>query len=305
MSFAVLVNPASGGGAAPAAVLPVTRHLRDAGAVVEVTYSPGPQQARDLVAAAVARGDVVVSVGGDGMLSSLAGEVARHGGTLGLVPAGRGNDFARALAVPDDPRAQADVLLRGARRSVDLVAWTTADGGRRVVAGSVYAGVDARAAATVDRLHRLPRRVQYPVAAVHALASYSPGRYRIDVDGTTLELDAATVVVANSGYYGQGMRIAPDAVVDDGLLDVVVIGAASRRALVGALPTVYDGSHVDRPEVRVLRGRTVGLSCVARRAVSVGGDGEALGTLPGDHATAAVAQVLPGALTVLAPAARG
>ena len=298
-AFSFLVNPASGGGAAPGAVVPVARRLRDAGATVEVTYSPGPQATHDLVAAAVASGDVVVSVGGDGMLSSLAGEVARLGGTLGIVPAGRGNDFARMLGLPDDPVAQADVLLAGATRRVDLVSCTL--GGRsRVVVGSVYAGVDARAAEIVDRARLLPGTLQYPYAALRSLASYRPGRYRVVVDGEAREFSAATVVVANSAYYGKGMRIAPAAALDDGLLDVVVIEAASRIALMRALPSVYDGSHVERDEVHVLTGRRIELSGRGRGPIPVGGDGEPLGALPDLGEEPAVAQVRPGALTVLA-----
>lgn len=299
MSFSLLVNPTSGGGVAAEAVVPVARHLRDAGETVEVTYSPGPRATADLVAAAVGRGDVVVSVGGDGMLSSLAGEVARLGGTLGIIPAGRGNDFARMLGLPDDSRGLAEVLLAGRTRAVDLVSWAPGTGPERVVAGSVYAGVDARASETVDRLRRLPLAAQYPLAAVHALATYSPGRYRVVVDGQVHQHRAATVVVANSAYYGKGMRIAPDARLDDGLLDVVVIAAASRRALVRSLPTVYDGRHVDLDEVTVLRGRRVELAAEAGRPVPVGGDGEPIGVLPGPEAPAVV-EVLPGALTVLA-----
>ena len=298
--FAFLVNPASGGGAAPAAVVPVARLLREAGAEVEVTYSPGPHATHDLVAAAVARGATVVSVGGDGMLSSVVGEVARAGGTLGIVPAGRGNDFARMLGLPSDAAGQADVLLSGHCRSVDLVAL-----GDRLLAGSVYAGVDARAAALVDRLHRLPPRVQYPYAAVRSLATYRSARYRVAVDGEVLEVTAATVVVANSGYYGKGMRIAPGAALDDGLLDVVVIGAASRRDLVRSLPRVYDGGHVALPQVTVLRGRRVELSADAPTPVPAGGDGEPLGELPGIGEAPWVVEVCPGAVPVLAPPAAG
>ena len=87
--------------------MPVARLLRDAGAEVEVTYSPGPQAARALVDAALDRGDVIVSVGGDGMLSSLAGAVAEGDGVLAVLPAGRGNDFARMLDLPTTPEAQA------------------------------------------------------------------------------------------------------------------------------------------------------------------------------------------------------
>ena len=186
-SFSFLVNPASGGGAAPEAVVPVARRLRDHGATVEVTYSPGPEAAGLLVAEAVARGDVVVSVGGDGMLSSIAGAVSRLGGTLGIVPAGRGNDFARMLGLPEDPLAQADVLLSGRRRTVDLIAYDSTLG-ERIVAGSVYAGVDARAAEIVDRARFVPKLAQYPLAAVRALATYTPARYHLTIDGTAARL---------------------------------------------------------------------------------------------------------------------
>jgi len=107
------------------------------------------------------------------------------------------------------------------------------------------------------------------------------------------------VVVANSGYYGKGMKIAPDAVLDDGLLDVVVIEAASKLELMRSLPKVYDGGHVALPEVTVLRGRRIEIAADARVPVPVGGDGEALGVLPGLAAQPAVVEVLPAALSVV------
>jgi diacylglycerol kinase family enzyme len=280
-------------------VVPVARLLRDAGATVEVTYSPGARATRELVRAAVVRGDVVVSVGGDGMLSSIAGEVASLGGILGIVPAGRGNDFARMLGLSADPADVARVLLAGAPSPVDLVSVGLPDGSSRVVAGSVYAGVDARAAQLVDRAHWLPRKLQYPYAAVRSLATFTPATYSLVVDGTAHDVRAATVVLANSGYYGSGMRIAPDASVTDGLLEVVVIGAAGRVDLIRSLPKVYDGAHVALPEVRVLRGARVELAVTAtgRDGVPVGADGEPLPTLAAG--TGLSASVLPGALNLL------
>ena len=212
-----------------------------------------------LVAAAVERGDVVVSVGGDGMLSSLAGLVSAAGGTLGVVPAGRGNDFARMLGLPSDPAEVAALLLDGEVRQVDLISLTLPGAAPRLVAGSVYSGVDARAGEIVDRSQWLPRKAQYPWAALRALATYSPARYLVSVDGDEREYAAANVVVANSAYYGSGMKIAPAAAVADGVLDVVVIEAASKLALMRSLPKVYDGGHVSLPEVTVLTGKRVEL----------------------------------------------
>lgn len=301
-AFSFLVNPASGGGAAPDAVVPVARLLREAGAVVDVTYSPGPRAMGDLVAAAIARGDVVVSVGGDGMLSSVAGSVSAGGGTLGVLPAGRGNDFARMLGLPDDPAGQARLLLEGDVRPVDLLAVRGLGGTdvpERLVAGSVYAGVDARASELVDGAHWLPKKLQYPYAAVRSLATYQPGRYRVSVDGEEREYSAASVVVANSAYYGKGMKIAPAAVIDDGVLDVIVIEAASKVELMRSLPTVYDGGHVHRPEVTVLTGKRVEIRGRSRAPIPVGGDGEPLGVLPGLTDEPAVIEVRPGALAVI------
>ncbi|MDN5896917.1 MAG: diacylglycerol kinase family lipid kinase [Nocardioides sp.] len=297
-SFTFLVNPTSGGGAAPGAVVPVAWAMREAGASVEVTYSPGPKAMHALVTAAVARGDVVVSVGGDGMLSSIAGEVARLGGILGIVPAGRGNDFARMLGLPDDPAAIARILLEAEPTPTDLIS-ADLPGGPRTVAGSVYAGVDALTASLVNKARWIPRKLQYPAAAVRALATFKAATYSLTVDDDVHEFVGASVVVANSGYYGSGMHIAPDASVDDGLLDVIVIEAAGRVDMIRSFPKVYDGGHVELDQVHVLRGRSVTIS--AQPCVALGGDGEPLGFLGGAPLTV---EVRPGMLQVLRDRAR-
>lgn len=294
-AYSFLANPLSGGGAAPAALVPIARILRDAGASVDVTYSPGLSATLEVVDTAVARGEVVVSVGGDGMLSSIAGRVSTLGGTLGIIPAGRGNDFARMLGLPTAGVDIAKILLEGTPRPVDLLALRLG-GAPRIVTGSVYLGVDAVASEVVDKVRWLPRRLQYPYAAVHAFATYDPVTAEVVVDdGEPLAVRAATVVIANSGYYGSGMHIAPTASLDDGLLDVVVI-EATRRGLIRSLPKVYDGSHLDLPGVHVLRGRSVTVS--GTPAVPIGGDGEPLGHLPASGAVART-DILPGALNLL------
>lgn len=286
-SFHLFVNPASGGGSAAAVGVPVARLLREAGATVALTYSTGEEQCRAEAADAAARGDVVVAVGGDGMVGSLAGTVVATGATLGIAPAGRGNDFARQLGLPTDVEGIARVLLESPGRAVDAI---DADG--RVVVGSVYAGIDSLSSELVNRAHRLPGPLQYPYAAVRAILTHRPTTYTLTVDGAGQTVDAHTVVVANSGYYGSGMHVAPDAAVDDGLLSVVVITAVSRLRLLTALRRVYDGSHVELDAVRVLHGRKVALAAVG--PVVAYGDGERVAPLP------LTVRVLPGALRVLA-----
>ena len=297
-AFTFLVNPTSGGGVAPAAAAAVARLLEAAGATVQVIHTLSADVVPSVVSDAVARRDVVVSTGGDGMLSSIAGVVSRLGGTLGIVPAGRGNDFARQLGLSAAPDDVARVLLESEPQPVDLLEWRLGEV-TRIVAGSVYAGVDARSSEIVDSVRWMPDRLQYPYAAVVGLATYRAGRYRVTVDGVTAEYDAATVVVANSGYYGKGMHIAPPATVVDGFLDVVVIGAKSRWQLIRKMPKVYDGSHVDLDGIHVLRGTTVELQGAARTPIPVGGDGEPMGVLPALDAEPATITLLPGAVSLL------
>jgi diacylglycerol kinase (ATP) len=300
-SFTFLVNPHAGGGAAPKVVIPLARRLREAGAKVEVSYTSSPTVVPDLVKAAVADGRVVVSVGGDGMLSSVCGAVVDAGGELAVIPAGRGNDFARMLEVPADEDAQVALLLGGTPRPVDLLSVSMPDRTPSLVAGSVYAGVDARAGEIVNRSHWLPNRLQYPVASARALATYRPIALTLDLDGKRSEHRAANVVIANSRFYGKGMAIAPAASIYDGQLDVIVIEAAGRLDLIRALPKVYDGAHVELDEVKVLRGSRVTVSgryAGTGAPVPVGADGEALDNLPGGG-DALTVEVRPGAIKIL------
>ncbi|MEZ0577393.1 diacylglycerol kinase family protein [Nocardioides sp. MH1] len=305
-AFTFLVNPNSGGGAAPKVVVPLARRLREAGADVEVSYTSSPAVVPDLVRVAVAADRVVVSVGGDGMLSSVAGAVVDAGGELAVVPAGRGNDFARMLEVPADEAAQAALLLDGVPTPVDLLSVTQSGRSPLMVAGSVYAGVDARVAQIVDRSHWLPKALQYPLASVRGLATYRPLDITVAVEGADgvvrSEHRAANVVIANSRFYGKGMAIAPDASVTDGELDVVVIEAAGRLDLIRSLPKVYDGRHVALDEVSVRRGTRVtvtGSYSGTGAPVPVGADGEALGDLPAAGSDPLVVELRPGAIKIL------
>lgn len=279
-SFSFLVNRSSGSGTGPGAAIPVAGLLREAGATVEVSYSPGPRATLEAIGHAADRGYVVVSVGGDGMLSSIAGEVSRLGGTLGIIPSGRGNDFARMIGLDPAPEAIARTLLEAEPVATDLIKATLPGGAARTVAGSVYAGVDAQTADLVNQIRWLPRRLQYPAAAVTSLARFVPSSFSMVIDGTEHTVTAACVVVANSGYYGSGMRIAPSASIDDGELDVVIIGASGRLDMLRAFPKVYDGSHVGLDQVQALRGKSI--TVAARPAVALGGDGEPLGMLGSD-----------------------
>ncbi|GAB3967748.1 diacylglycerol kinase family protein [Actinoallomurus acanthiterrae] len=290
-SFTAVVNPAAGGDAA-ARLIPVARLLREAGAEMTVEYSRSLEHAAELARTAADKGHAVIAAGGDGMVGGLVGALAGTDGLLGILPAGRGNDFARQLGLPDAPDRLAALLLEAEPRRIDAIEVTSPDGAKRVVAGSVYGGVDSVANAHINRLTRLPGPLAYYLGPLRAIATWRPVSYRITVDGELHEERGYTVVVANSGYYGYGLHIAPDAAVDDGLLDIVIIRHAPKRLFFAVMRELPNGTHVRRPEIEVLRGREVVIE--ADREIPYGADGELLGALP------ATARVLPGALNVIA-----
>ncbi|MFJ8544053.1 diacylglycerol kinase family protein [Streptomyces sp. NPDC093586] len=289
--FTAVVNPTAGGAGSAAALLAVARLLREAGAGLETEYSRSLAHARDIAREAGRRGRVVLAVGGDGMAGGIGGALSGTGAVLGLVPAGRGNDFARALRLPTEPEALAGLLLRGEPRPVDTIEVTSAVHDRTVVLGSVYAGVDALANRHANHARLLRGTASYYAGALRAVTTWRPTRYRVTVDGREHAFTGYTVVAANSGYYGSDRLIAPAARVDDGLLEVVMIRHAPRRLFFALMNDLTTGAHVHRPQVRVLRGKEVRIE--ADRPIPYGADGEVDAVVP------VTARVLPGALRVL------
>jgi diacylglycerol kinase (ATP) len=289
--FTAVVNPTAGGSTGAAALLAVARLLREAGAELDTEYSRSLAHAQDIARQAGERGRVVLAVGGDGITGRVGGALSGTGALFGLVPAGRGNDFARALGLPADPADLARILLHNEPRPIDTIEVSSAVHDRTVVLGSVYAGVDALANRHANRARILRGTASYYVGGLRAVATWRPARFRVTVDGEEHPHTGYTVVAANSGYYGSGRLIAPDARLDDGLLDVVMIREAPRLLFFALMNELRSGAHVHRPEVRVLRGREVRVE--ADRPVPYGADGEVEAVLP------VTARVLPGALQVL------
>lgn len=289
--FTAVVNPTAGGATSAAALLKVARLLREAGAELETEYSRSLAHARELARHAGERGRVVLAVGGDGITGSIGGALSGSGALFGMVPAGRGNDFARALGLPGDPEGVARVLLHGTPRAVDTIEVTSSVHAGTVVLGSVYAGVDALANLHANRSRLLRGSASYYAGALRAISTWRPVGYRITVDGQEHTCTGYTVVAANSSYYGSARRIAPEARLDDGLLDVVMIRDAPRRLFFALMKELDTGAHIHRPQVQVLRGREIRIE--ADRDLPYGADGEIEAALP------VTARVLPGALRVL------
>lgn len=303
--FCLVVNPAAGGGRSLSVVPQVTAALDGAGGACEVSRSASLEHARELAGRAARLGQVVVAVGGDGLTGALAGTVASAGGRLGLIPAGRGNDLARVLGIPSDPEAAAAVLADGGQRQVDLIAASVPGQPEMIVAGSVYFGVPAVAGQIANQA-RWPRGpARYPAAGLRALARWSPARFRVSVrrpsgEEVSEEFAGCAAVVANSAFFGAGMKVAPDAQMDDGILDALVMRTSSRLAFIRVLARIRNGSHLTLRQIGADRGTEV--TVTANRAVLAGADGETLPcAAPLPTGVPLRIRVLPGALRVLAP----
>jgi len=295
-SVALVVNPSAAKGRAQDLLPEVAGRLRDAGHAVDVLLSRSPAEAPALVARAAAGGaDVLAVMGGDGMahlgLNAVADHVAAHPGSdlaLGLVPAGTGNDFARALGLdPGDVGAAVAALDGGAARPVDLL--RTAD---RWVGTVVATGFDALVNARANRMRRPRGSARYTIAVLAEVRTFRPLPYVLEVDGERRELEAMFVSVGNTSSFGGGLRICPDADPYDGLLDVTVIHPVTRAGLLRLLPQMRTGRFAADPCVEQLRGRSVR---VVGGAGTAYGDGEELGPTP------VAVRSVPGAIRVCLP----
>jgi YegS/Rv2252/BmrU family lipid kinase len=289
----LVVNPAAGGGRAARLLPSAEAALRGAGHDLVVTPTRSLEHADDLTRAAVADDRVAVAMGGDGIVGRVAGVVADAGGVMGVLPGGRGNDFCRAAGLPRDPVQACAVLASGVEQPVDLGVVSSATGDAAFL-GIASVGFDSDVQERVLNSTLPLGQLVYLYGSLATVATWKHAEFTCTVDGSALHVRGWSVAVANSGVYGGGMRLAPEASLHDGELDVVTSAATGKLAFLRALPKVFKGTHVDEPTVSVRRARTVELS--ADRPFRVFADGDPVGTLP------CTVSVRPGAVRVLLPA---
>jgi YegS/Rv2252/BmrU family lipid kinase len=286
--YVLLVNPSAGGGRARELLPEVERALTARGLGHRVVLTESLEHARDAALAAVSGGETPVVMSGDGLIGQIGGALAGADATLGVIPGGRGNDLARVLGIPAEPEEAVAVLAAGDVRTIDV---GEVNGERYLCVASC--GFDSDANRIANEAKLIKGRLVYAYAALRAMAAWRPARFTITLDGERREFRGYSVAAANSKAFGGGMFIAPDALLDDGALDVVYITQVGRLRYLRGLPKVFDGSHVKNDEVVVLRGRE--LTIEADRPFAVYADGEHISDLP------ARLRVLPGALGVIAP----
>jgi len=314
VSTLLIVNPAAGGGCAARAldrVLEALAPLRPFDVFVTQPgfERPAESAARDAVLAGATR---ILVLGGDGTSSQALNGIYAAGGadalarvSLGLLPAGTGRDYARSAGIARDPLAAARVLARGAAvRRVDFGAIEFPDGRTRLFLNVASFGISAQIAHALEEYPQLKRRagaVAFGLATVRAGWGYAPVETELRVDQQAAQRGpTAAVAIANGGWFGGGMHVAPSARIDDGLLEVVRFGNLARRDFVISLPRLYRGTHYTHPAVSHTQGRMMEASPItqplgrAEPPIEIEADGEIVGALPARFS------LLPAALTLLA-----
>lgn len=290
----MIANPSAGGGRARRALPAVERALAAHGFELRVELTRNLAHGRELARFAALAGETAVCLGGDGLIGAVVdGLRERPDALLGVLPGGRGNDLARVLGIPADPVEACEVIAAGFSRKMDV---GEVDGHAFVGIASV--GFDSEANRIANEAPSWLGNLVYLYGALRALAAWRPVRFGVELDcsGELHSFTGYTVGVCNSKTYGGGMRAAPDALLDDGLLDVLVLENVGKlRFLTRVLPRVFSGKHVLEPCVRVFRAREVSVS--ADRPFAMYADGDPIAQLP------ARVRVLPGAVRVLVPMA--
>ncbi|MDQ1615694.1 MAG: diacylglycerol kinase, partial [Actinomycetota bacterium] len=231
----------------------------------------------------------LVVCGGDGMVHLAVQTVAGTTTALGIIPAGTGNDVARYFDLPrKDPAAAADRVIAGRTRTVDL-----ARSGSKYFVTVLAAGFDAVVNERANKMTWPKGQMRYNLATLSELRVFQPLPYTLQIDDQRLTLEAMLVAVGNGPSFGGGLRITEGAILDDGMLDVVIIKPMSKLELIRTYPKLFKGTHVTHPAyVRHL----VSKVSIAAAGVVAYADGERLAPLP------ATVEVVPAAVSVFAPA---
>src|SRR5215218_11110805 len=248
----LIANPSAGGGRTARLLPGVEAALRGHGLTFRVERTHSIEHARELARSAVDAGELAAAMGGDGLLGAVAGELRHTDGVLAVLPGGRGNDFALKLGVGGDPVAACDVLAEGREQRIDV-----GDIDGRSYLGIASSGLDSDAGDLANATRLRLGQLVYVYATLRALRAWRPARWEVVIDGDPRSFVGYSVAVANSGVFGGGMFLAPDARLDDGLLDVVMIRDMPKRELLSSLPKVFTGAHVHEPGIEILPAREV------------------------------------------------
>ncbi len=299
MHARVIVNPTAGAGATGKRWPHVKKLLEENGVCFDQDITEAPGHATELAKLAVGKGyGLVVSVGGDGTVHEIVNGLCAAGanGTvmLGIISTGTGKDYIKTVGIPRACEEACHCLCNPRKMVVDLGTVEYINNGcmeKRIFVNFAGLGLDAEIVkSTTRRFKALGGMPSYLMGVFSSLVMHHNKDVTIVFDGKAEKRRVDEVLVNNGKYGGGGMMPAPDADLRDGILDVLIINAASKPELIWSLPRIYKGTHGTHPKVTMRRAKTIEVQ--AAQPMLVQADGELLGEAPARF------QVLPSALTV-------
>ena len=303
MSRVFLVNPAAANGSTGRRWPELARRAAALGLQGETLVSERPGHLAELAAEAAAAGaTAIVVVGGDGTVHEVVDGLARAGASdrveLGLIPFGTGRDFARSLRIPRRLEDALEVVRGGRVRTVDIGRATYAsDNGEAVAHFANFAGAGI-SGAIADRANRTTKafggRLSFIWATLAVFTRWQPTEMTVEIDGERRQVLLLEALAMNGDYTAGGMWVAPEASLEDGTFDVVLIGDFSKAEFTTTFPKIYRGTHVSHAKVEIVRARELRVDAPSPLPIVL--DGEQPGTTPVRF------EVVPGALRVRVPA---
>lgn len=274
MSLTLIVNPSAGGGRARKSLPSVQAALNSRGIEHRAQYTRGLEHACQLARQAAAAGETAVAFGGDGLVGAVAGALSECDGVLGVLPGGRGNDFARTLGIPLRPVPACEVLHSGVVSKLDLGQVQA-----RSYVGIASCGFDSIVNRIANETSLVRGDMVYGYGVLRALVGWKPAMFTIEFSGGgTRTVWGYSVAAANSKFFGAGMMLAPNASLSDGQLEIVVISHIPRLRYLLLAPTVMRGAHVRLANVDVIRCTEARIS--ASRPFTMYADGDPVAELP-------------------------
>jgi len=268
------INPLSGRGHARKRALVAKQYFADRGVPVALVEGRSLIDFREKLMNELEQGSIsgVVAFGGDGFIHEIIQHVVPRDISLGVIPCGTGNDFARSIGIYRlSLTQQLELITVSDSRTIDL-----GQVGSIWFAAILSTGFDALVNERANLMQWPKGRMRYNIAMIEKILALTAHRYRLRLDADSVEVEATLVTVANGASYGGGMKVCPDASLNDGLFDVMVLGKVSRIELLKVFPKVYSGRHVGHPAVTFYRCREIEII----GSGSSFADGEPISSLP-------------------------
>jgi diacylglycerol kinase (ATP) len=274
-SIGIIRNPTSGRGSGAKRWPKIEGALREVlgGRVERIEETTAAGSARDQAARMASDGiDIVAAAGGDGTVSQVMQGLLGTESALAVIPLGTGNDFARTIGVGPNPNLAISALANDRRVWSDIGKWKQGSviGHFLNIAGC---GFDAAVAHRINSgIRNLRGRAAYLAAILLTLRSYRPANLELEIDGTTLNRKVMLCAIANAKSYGGGMKVAPNAHITDGFLDLVLVEDISRMSFLINFPKVLKGTHLSHPRVSQHKFRELRLVAEADTRLLVDGE---------------------------------